>query len=226
MLKRIILLGLGCGLLLVSAGCCGFSRGPVFGHPWVGGCGPCGPVCGADTGPSCDGCGTCGPRRPVVRPRIVGQGCSECESAPGGQCESCGECGPGCGGGCGCWQPLWWFHPLRWVSRLFCCPTWCGPCCGERYWGEFYNDPPEFWDPCDSHGNWTGRSCSSCGHGGGVDAGVPMVGAGQPSGAVAAPVADPVMSGDVPADPEGQTAQPVQQPHKAMRTTRSYQYQR
>jgi hypothetical protein len=42
---------------------------------------------------------------------------------------------------------------------------WCGPNCGERYWGDFYSDPPDCWDPCDCHGNYTGGGCSSCGGG-------------------------------------------------------------
>jgi hypothetical protein len=33
---------------------------------------------------------------------------------------------------------------------------WCGRTCGERYWGDFYSDPPDCWDPCDCYGNYTG----------------------------------------------------------------------
>jgi hypothetical protein len=55
--------------------------------------------------------------------------------------------------------------------------------------------------------------------------GVPVVGpGGQPSGVISAPVADPVMSADVPADPDGQATQ-SQQPHRATRAIRPYQYQ-
>jgi hypothetical protein len=43
--------------------------------------------------------------------------------------------------------------------------TWCGGNCGERYWGDFYNDPPDCCDPCDCHGNFTGGGCSHCGGG-------------------------------------------------------------
>jgi len=40
--------------------------------------------------------------------------------------------------------------------------SWCGPSCGERYWGDFYSDPPDIWDPCDCYGNYTGRGCQNC----------------------------------------------------------------
>ena len=41
---------------------------------------------------------------------------------------------------------------------------WCGPNCGQRYWGDFYGDPPDCWDPCDGHGNYTGGcGCQTCG---------------------------------------------------------------
>jgi hypothetical protein len=42
----------------------------------------------------------------------------------------------------------------------------CGAGCGQdRYWGDFYSDPPDCWDPCDQYGNYTGGSgkCHTCG---------------------------------------------------------------
>jgi hypothetical protein len=42
---------------------------------------------------------------------------------------------------------------------------WCGPSCGERYWGDFYSDSPDCWDPCDGSGNYTGGRCRNCGGG-------------------------------------------------------------
>jgi hypothetical protein len=46
---------------------------------------------------------------------------------------------------------------------LFTPNSWCGPSCGERYWGDFYSDPPDCWDPCDHCGNYTGGGCHNCG---------------------------------------------------------------
>jgi hypothetical protein len=47
---------------------------------------------------------------------------------------------------------------LTFVFSIFKANTWCGPSCGERYWGDFYSDPPECHDPCDTCGNYVGRS--------------------------------------------------------------------
>jgi hypothetical protein len=141
MTKRMILFSLGCCLTLAFvSGCCSMGRGPMCGPPCDMSCGPCND-CSGDCGP------TCGPSRRCARP------CREatCE-AP---CDSCGPCGPCCG-------PLWWFRPGKWVAGLFTCPTWCGPSCGECYGGEWCNDRPDFWDPCDEYGNYTGRGCSHC----------------------------------------------------------------
>jgi hypothetical protein len=33
---------------------------------------------------------------------------------------------------------------------------WCGPSCGECYWSEWFNDPPDCCDPCDCYGNYAG----------------------------------------------------------------------
>ncbi len=51
------------------------------------------------------------------------------------------------------------------MFALFCPDCWCGRSCGQRYWGDFYSDPPDCWDPCDCNGNYTG-GCRSCGGGG------------------------------------------------------------
>lgn len=69
---------------------------------------------------------------------------------------------------------------------------WWGPSCGQRYWGDFYSDPPDCSDPCDCHGNYTGGgnswsggyasgytggytggSCRNCGGGHGGYGGMP-----------------------------------------------------
>jgi len=60
---------------------------------------------------------------------------------------------------------------------------WCGPTCGERYWGDFYSDAPDCRDPCDTYGNYSGGGCRNCGgpsghthghHNGYADDGAPM----------------------------------------------------
>ena len=92
--------------------------------------------------------------------------------------------------------------------------TWCGPSCGERYWGDFYSDPPDCWDPCDCHGNFTGGGCHSCrnGHGGGYsrdDMGDGYVDEGMP-----------VSDGNVISQNDrvvGQTSNGATQPHRAMK---------
>ncbi|MGO9109094.1 MAG: hypothetical protein ACLP9L_07675 [Thermoguttaceae bacterium] len=149
------LTALGCGILLSSSGCCGFLRD--------GGCG-C-ESCGRCE----DGCGpTCGPVRRPHRERIYGDDCGECSncgarvsSGGDGNCNACGdECG-------GCCQRNFCFQPLRWVGRLFYADTWCGPSCGNTYWGEAISDPPDCHDPCNRRGQWTGRGgCASCNRGG------------------------------------------------------------
>ena len=101
--------------------------------------------CEGDCGP------TCGPVRRPYRERIYGDdggGCSSC-----GARSSCGECGDDCG--C-CCQRNFCFQPLRWIGGLFCAGTWCGPSCGNTYWGEAACDPPDACEPCNRAGHWTG----------------------------------------------------------------------
>jgi hypothetical protein len=75
--------------------------------------------------------------------------------------DSCGDCcdepcGRPCGrGACGDRTAC---GPLTLIFSIFKCNTWRGPSCGERYWGDFYSDPPECGDPCDNCGNYTGRA--------------------------------------------------------------------
>ncbi len=164
-MKRMLLLGLLAGLLTTGAGCGLFHA--IFYSPCETrcGCGVCGGV-GCDTCDSCDeGCGpaqACG--RPVrghvyASRRAVVADCDE-------GCDSCGDscvdpCADPCG--CGCYGRCWHRGPLSCVFALFTRGCWWGPNCGERYWGDFYSDPPDYWDPCDGSGNYTGGGCSSCG---------------------------------------------------------------
>lgn len=149
---------------------CGAGRRPLrdamcrarVGRPTVvSDCDTCGDECGATCGPtcgrlrnrpfrtcgvgcdSCDSCGSYSPRDPYYR------GCHECGDA----CNSCG------GGRC------WNRGPFTWVFALFSPSTWGCSGCGERYWGDFYSDPPDWHDPCDCYGNYAGGGCG-CGGGG------------------------------------------------------------
>ena len=78
----------------------------------------------------------------------------ECAAPVASSC-GCGSCGSPHAGATygGCWSPG--ADLIRGIDRLLggCCNG-----CGELYWSEFHNDPPDTCDPCDCHGNWTGRA--------------------------------------------------------------------
>lgn len=151
MIKQTLFVGLACCVLAANTGCCEL-RSMIccpLGHIPVCDpsnycdvpCGPCdigGGTCGPDCGPACDSCGdvACAPCEP-----LCGNECSDpCE-------DPCGDpCGPNPQGTCG---------PLSWLFGIFTCgyPD-CG--CGELYWSDFHNQPPDCCDPCDRCGNWTG----------------------------------------------------------------------
>jgi hypothetical protein len=101
---------------------------------------------------------TPGQIRPVVYQASTYE-CSACDT-----CDSCGDacddsCGTPCGrGACSDRTPC---GPLTLLFSIFNCNTWRGPSCGERYWGDFYSDPPACHDPCDPCGNYVGRSNST-----------------------------------------------------------------
>jgi hypothetical protein len=102
--------------------------------------------------------------------------------------DNCGDCGYPCrwpfGQRCDpCCNPC---RPMTCHDRTYCGPltplfalfyrdAWCGRSCGERYWGDFYSDPPDWCDPCDRCGNyvgggngWSGGGRNCCGNGQGV----------------------------------------------------------
>jgi hypothetical protein len=82
--------------------------------------------------------------------------CNSCDSYDDGCDEPCSRpCGP-CGRGTCCDRTP--CGPLTFLFSIFNCNTWRGPSCGERYWGDFYSDPPECHDPCDTCGNYVGGS--------------------------------------------------------------------
>jgi hypothetical protein len=179
--KRLMLVGLLGGMLASSTGCCLLQEA----------CGnrPCGGRGGCDQGicNSCDDgcCPTCGAmHRPIRAPAYAvrraaawddgddgceagcGRPCRRaCGRSCGPTCDSCGGCDPcadPCGGGCA--ERCWYRGPLSCLFALFGRGIWCGPNCGERYWGDFYSDPPDCQDPCDCQGNYAG-GCRSCGGG-------------------------------------------------------------
>lgn len=145
-MKRVLLACLFCGVLAVSTGCCGLCRRASVCDPMLGCAAPCGPASCCESGPVCGwgwgracgwGCGLgCG-----------SAGVDECGTA----CDPC--CEPSCDYCC---------HPrgvLFWLRRILHPRFWgCGCAgCGELYWSDFYNEPPDCCDPCDRCGNWTGR---------------------------------------------------------------------
>jgi hypothetical protein len=82
-------------------------------------------------------------------------GCESCDD-----CNTCDvPCGKTCGRGACCDRTP--CGPLTFLFSIFECNTWRGPSCGERYWGDFYSDPPACHDPCDQCGNYVGRTYSS-----------------------------------------------------------------
>jgi hypothetical protein len=147
---RIFLVVRAWGLAAASSGC--RLNGMACGGP-LGACGgPCGPPMASSGGCGGGGCATdCGPS--------YGSSCQTgCRAAP---CETaCAEpCDVGCGPPC---RPC---GPLSLVFGLINHKTWCGSGCGERYWGDWYGDPPHCHDPCDRCGNWTGGSGMTGGYG-------------------------------------------------------------
>jgi len=133
----------------IYGGCFGGCCDPICGPALVGPCrlGNCG--CG------CDGCD--------------GPSCGCCDPCSAGCCEGCGDscCDPCCDSSCGVHSDgRYALHRvggfLRCIGRLFVPNRWCGISCGERYWGDFYGDPPDCCDPCDRCGNFTG-SYGRCG---------------------------------------------------------------
>ena len=234
-MKRIVLFGLLSGVLAVGTGC-GLLQSVFCYRPCLtrGDCngGPCTDGCE-------DGCGgpSCGPVRRVAparcAPRVARAACvADCDMGCDTGCgrpygrpcgrATCASCNPG-GDPCGdpCTGRCWNRGPLTWVFALIGRGIWgCGGC-GERYWGDFYGDPPDCWDPCDGYGNYTGGAgsgCRSCGRGYSGEAGYAE---GYPAGGRA--VVDQAMP--IPRDGKivsendrvvEPAAKPVAQPRKAI----------
>jgi len=62
-----------------------------------------------------------------------------------GSCHQCGTCGGDCEG----------HTPGSYLGHKITCASGCG----DIYWGEWTNNPPDPCDPCDNCGNWTGPRC-------------------------------------------------------------------
>jgi hypothetical protein len=98
-----------------------------------GGCG------GGECGGSECGAGECG-RGGLFSGRQRGsQGCAG-GACQGGECNDCNSCGSGC-------------QPLRNLWGML----FCSKGCGEFYFDEWINDPPDRCDPCDQHGGYVGH---------------------------------------------------------------------
>ena len=194
-MKRLILFGLLGGLLTTNTGC-GLLQAVFCYRPCLSS-GDCSP--GAMDGCYDEGCGsTCGPMNRPARPPVnatrrayAGGDCGVACGGPcrGTPCRSCSPCDDPCGDPCGetCYGRCWHRGPLSCVFSLLTPTSWWGPSCGERYWGDFYSDPPDCWDPCDGYGNYTGRGgygggCRNCADGYGADGyGVGGYGGGMPA---------------------------------------------
>ena len=99
---------------------------------------------------------------------------------------------------CLCCQPSRSFSEQE-VGRHWCCSQ-----CGETYWSEWFNDPPDCCEPCNHCGHFTGHCgcCSGCGPSccgsgscGGCGYGGPM--ANGPSGYDGPGMDEPPMDGEM-----------------------------
>ena len=179
-MKRILLFGLLAGVLTANTGC-GLLHAVFCCRPCGDDCSPCScnQTCDEDCGSGCGVVGRpirtagCVPRRAAAC-TDCGDGCGDCGTPCrarncGGACNSCCDscCDP-CADPCGtgCYGRPWYRGPLSCVFALLT-QGCCGAGCGERYWGDFYSDPPDCWDPCDGYGNYSGGGCRTCGGGSG-----------------------------------------------------------
>lgn len=141
-------------LLMVLSGCC-VSR--VGSGGCVGGCG--GDIIVENAGCDCSSCGG----GEIALETVVEPDCGCASSGCGGNCGAGfggGTCAGGCGimggcgrphGGCGFGGHLSRFI-LPWIQGHLS----CGSGCGEVYWHEWINDPPDCTDPCDNYGQFIG----------------------------------------------------------------------
>jgi hypothetical protein len=147
-MKSVFHVGVICVLFYLAA------VATVSGATWVN------PGCCSD---GCGGCG-CGDSSGSGYNWWSVKGCACrndcCDDDCGHPC--CGSRAGGCGRcGCGC-RPMTchdktYCGPLTAIFSIFTHDSWSSCGCGQRYWGDFYGDPPDYCDPCDRCGNYTGR---------------------------------------------------------------------
>lgn len=138
-MTRSVMGGLLLSVALAASGGCNVCRAILY-DPF----GPntlcdgrrCGPLCGE----------SCGPIRGRMAPPAIID-----EPGDGEYAEAWGPAP------CACRRGLI-RGPLSFVFALFTAGSYpgCYGGCGERYWGDWYGDPPECCDPCDNQGNFTG----------------------------------------------------------------------
>ena len=155
-MKRILLLCLMSCVAAAASGCaCNSWVSAPFGPGTVCDSSGCGGACGATA---------CGPTACASACQPV---CDDCGMACGGACSepcetACGQCaGASCAACCPPSGPLTWLFVL--LSQGY-----CGPSCGEVWWGDWHGAPPDCSDPCNRCGEYTGRgapACESCGTG-------------------------------------------------------------
>ena len=168
MIRNAILLGLGCGLLVVVTGCC---------------CGRCGMMCRCNNNPAygpyqATGSDCCTPTCHPIRDKLCGcesccesgcccgpcGGCGPCRSRCCDTCDPCGD--PCCPGHC-CFSLV--TAPVRLVAGLFRCNCYCGPSCGGCSGGcsggDCYDGQPNGWGSYESNGPVSGGGCSHCNNG-------------------------------------------------------------
>jgi hypothetical protein len=142
-MRSMILTGIICGLFCL--GTIATTNGAIYaGDGCSCGCdGPCGSKCACRASQNCQ-----------CSDRDCAGDCGYPYRWPGAR--SCNPCGDAC-------RPQTchdktYCGPLTPIFALLTRDCWMGSGCGERYWGDFYGDPPDWCDPCDRCGNYTGRA--------------------------------------------------------------------
>jgi hypothetical protein len=134
-MKKTLVLCFLTGVLIMQSGCCRWGacrRGACDtcgGGPYAG---PCGDDCGSGGGAECGSdCGA----------PACGAACGGCNSGGDGCCYNGTHCGP-----------------VTAVLNLLNCRSFCGPVCGERYYGDWCDSPPNCCHACDCASTTMGAS--------------------------------------------------------------------
>jgi hypothetical protein len=141
-MRTVLLTGLLSGLVWLAVGnqwCAAQTRSWSAAH--AGSCASCGDNYDEGYAP---------PSRSV---RSAGGDCDDCGYPYRSGVRACGDC---CGSTC---HDRTYCGPLSFIFGLFTRDCWSGPGCGERYWGDYYSDPPDRCEPCDRmNGRFIGGS--------------------------------------------------------------------